>query len=191
LQYGVARSAPKKLFLTCQNPCSQLSKLTTPLAKTSGSPADLQTDVCEGIAAFSLPFFGFYWFFSRECLPNLSLEIIIELPGDQPEWIEHILKGWKHESLAERFADLATNVLVTETEVQLIIDALEHEKLDMEVNCELTSYSRHRLLVSVAETKSAETFNQLSQSLCPEVFCDVAASGNSPTFPKIRRGSFH
>jgi hypothetical protein len=58
--------------------------------------------------------------------------MIIELTGDQSEWIEHILEGWKHQSLAERFADGATKVLVTETEVHLVIDPLAEEQLRLE-----------------------------------------------------------
>ena len=57
--------------------------------------------------------------------------MILEFTGDQAEWIEFVLDGWRHKSLAERFHD-ATKALVTETEVQLVIDALEHEKLRME-----------------------------------------------------------
>ena len=101
--------------------------------------------------------------------------MIIEFTGDQAEWIEFVLDGWRHKSLAERFDD-AKKALVTETEVQLIIDALEHQKLRMEVDLDDPQFDEKE------EEKAAEWDLEVVSSAIESLKSQL--KGGEPVKPK-------
>jgi hypothetical protein len=85
------------------------------------------------------------------------------------------LEGWKHKSLAERFHD-TTKALVTETEVQLVIDALEHEKLRLESLLDDPEF------VEKEEVKSAEWDLEVISSAIESLKSQL--KGGEPVKPK-------
>jgi hypothetical protein len=62
--------------------------------------------------------------------------MIIRITLDQSEWIEFALTHLNHKPLAHRFAHGAQRALLTEAEVQLVIEALEEEQTEVECSLE-------------------------------------------------------